>query len=43
MHKKLVDELKWRRQKGELNLVIKNSSIVQQQLKGSASYPPMQM
>ena len=36
-HKKLVDELKRRRQQGELNLVIKNGIIVQRQLVQSTS------
>ena len=36
-HKKLVDELKRRRQQGELNLVIKNGTIVQRQLVQSTS------
>ena len=34
-HKKLVEELKQRRQQGETNLIIKNVSIVQRQLRRS--------
>ena len=34
-HKKLVDELKQRRQQGETNLIIKNGSIVRRQLRRS--------
>ena len=34
-HKKLVEELKQRRQQGETNLIIKNGLIVQRQLRRS--------
>ena len=34
-HKKLVEELKQRRPEGETNLIIKNGSIVQRQLRRS--------
>jgi len=34
-HRKLVEELKQRRQQGKTNLIIKNGSIVQRQLRRS--------